>query len=71
MHRMPDQPALLSCGVSHGSVNTITFLGVIVVPAVMPVYARADIEFERGQGSYLFDSEGRQYLDFASGHFNK
>jgi len=33
----------------------------------MPVYARADIEFERGQGSYLFDSNGRRYLDFASG----
>jgi acetylornithine/N-succinyldiaminopimelate aminotransferase len=33
----------------------------------MPVYSRADIQFERGQGAYLFDSEGRQYLDFASG----
>jgi acetylornithine/N-succinyldiaminopimelate aminotransferase len=33
----------------------------------MPVYARADIQFERGQGSYLFDSDGRPYLDFASG----
>ena len=33
----------------------------------MPVYARADIQFERGQGSYLFDSDGRRYLDFASG----
>ena len=38
-----------------------------MIPAVMPVYARADIEFERGQGAYLFDSEGRRYLDFASG----
>jgi acetylornithine/N-succinyldiaminopimelate aminotransferase len=33
----------------------------------MPVYARADIQFERGQGAYLFDSDGRAYLDFASG----
>lgn len=33
----------------------------------MPVYARADIEFERGEGAYLFDSDGRRYLDFASG----
>src|SRR6201996_3252693 len=33
----------------------------------MPVYSRADIEFERGQGAYLFDSEGRRYLDYASG----
>ncbi len=33
----------------------------------MPVYSRADIQFERGQGCYLFDSEGRRYLDFTSG----
>ncbi len=33
----------------------------------MPVYSRADVQFVRGQGSYLFDSEGRRYLDFASG----
>ncbi len=33
----------------------------------MPVYSRADIQFERGEGAYLFDSEGRRYLDFASG----
>jgi acetylornithine/N-succinyldiaminopimelate aminotransferase len=33
----------------------------------MPVYSRADVRFERGQGAYLFDSEGRRYLDFASG----
>jgi acetylornithine/N-succinyldiaminopimelate aminotransferase len=38
-----------------------------MIPAVMPVYSRADIAFERGQGAYLFDSEGRRYLDFASG----
>jgi acetylornithine/N-succinyldiaminopimelate aminotransferase len=38
-----------------------------MIPAVMPVYSRADIQFERGQGAYLFDSEGRRYLDFASG----
>jgi acetylornithine/N-succinyldiaminopimelate aminotransferase len=38
-----------------------------MIPAVMPVYSRADIVFERGQGAYLFDSEGRRYLDFASG----
>ena len=33
----------------------------------MPVYSRADIQFERGEGAYLFDVEGRRYLDFASG----
>jgi acetylornithine/N-succinyldiaminopimelate aminotransferase len=33
----------------------------------MPTYARADIAFERGEGAYLFDTEGRKYLDFMSG----
>jgi acetylornithine/N-succinyldiaminopimelate aminotransferase len=38
-----------------------------VISAVMPTYARADVAFVRGEGSYVFDSEGRKYLDFASG----
>lgn len=38
-----------------------------MIPAVLPVYSRADIAFERGEGAYLFDSNGRRYLDFASG----
>jgi acetylornithine/N-succinyldiaminopimelate aminotransferase len=38
-----------------------------VIPAVLPTYAPADVAFERGEGVYLFDTEGRQYLDFASG----
>jgi acetylornithine/N-succinyldiaminopimelate aminotransferase len=33
----------------------------------MPTYARADVAFERGEGAYLFDTEGRRYLDFAAG----
>jgi len=33
----------------------------------MPVYSRADIQFERGEGAYLFDADNRRYLDFASG----
>ncbi|MCP5367582.1 MAG: aspartate aminotransferase family protein [Hyphomicrobiales bacterium] len=38
-----------------------------MIPAVMPTYARADVVFERGEGPYLFDTGGRQYLDFAAG----
>lgn len=38
-----------------------------MIPAVLPTYAHADVAFERGDGVYLFDTEGRQYLDFASG----
>jgi acetylornithine/N-succinyldiaminopimelate aminotransferase len=33
----------------------------------MPVYARAPVAFERGAGAYLFDEDGKPYLDFASG----
>jgi len=38
-----------------------------VIPVVMPVYNRADVVFERGEGAYLFDTAGRRYLDFAAG----
>jgi len=33
----------------------------------MPTYARIDIVFERGEGSYLFSTDGRRFLDFTSG----
>ncbi len=36
-------------------------------PALMPVYNRADICFERGEGAYLFDDKGQRYLDFVGG----
>lgn len=38
-----------------------------MISAVMPTYARADVAFERGEGAYLFDTDGRRYLDFACG----
>ena len=38
-----------------------------MITAVMPTYARADIAFERGEGAYLYASDGTRYLDFASG----
>lgn len=34
---------------------------------LMQTYRRADIVLERGEGIYLFDSDGRRYLDFMSG----
>ncbi len=38
-----------------------------MIPNVMPTYAKIDVAFERGEGAYLFDNDGRRYLDFASG----
>ena len=37
------------------------------IPPLMPVYARADIYFERGEGCYLWDDKGQRYLDFVGG----
>jgi predicted acetylornithine/succinylornithine family transaminase len=34
---------------------------------VMQTYARAPVEFVRGEGTRLWDSEGREYLDFLAG----
>ena len=34
---------------------------------VIPTYARQDVCFVRGSGSRLWDSEGKEYIDFASG----
>ena len=33
----------------------------------MPTYARAPVEFVRGEGARLWDAEGREYLDFFAG----
>ena len=33
----------------------------------MPTYGRADLAFERGEGPYLYATNGRRYLDFCGG----
>ena len=38
-----------------------------MVTAQMPTYARADVTFERGEGCYLIDQDGKRYLDFGAG----
>lgn len=35
--------------------------------AILPVYRRSNIEISRGEGVYLFASDGTRYLDFAAG----
>lgn len=34
---------------------------------VLPTYARYDVCFVKGEGSYLYDDAGKKYLDFSSG----
>ncbi|MCP1241932.1 acetylornithine/succinylornithine family transaminase [Acetobacter lambici] len=38
-----------------------------MIPPLMPTYKRADLAFERGEGSWLYASDGRRFLDFAAG----
>jgi len=34
---------------------------------LLPVFARADLAFERGEGAWLIGTDGERYLDFTSG----
>lgn len=34
---------------------------------LLPTYARSEFAFERGEGSWLYDTAGERYLDFAAG----
>ena len=36
--------------------------------ALLPTYAQYKIKIEKGSGSYIWDNNGKKYLDFYSGH---
>jgi len=38
-----------------------------MISALMPTYNRADLAFERGEGAWLYASDGRRFLDFGAG----
>ncbi|MBO6678066.1 aspartate aminotransferase family protein [Parvibaculum sp.] len=38
-----------------------------MITPVLPTYARADLEFEKGEGPYLVTANGERYLDFGAG----
>ena len=38
-----------------------------MISAVLPTYNRAPLAFDRGEGSWLIDTEGRRFLDLTSG----
>ncbi|MFG1477153.1 aspartate aminotransferase family protein [Xanthobacter sp. V4C-4] len=38
-----------------------------MITAVLPTYARIDLEFERGEGCWLVTTDGRRFLDFTAG----
>lgn len=37
------------------------------IAAVMPTYARTDVVFDRGEGAWLYATDGRRFLDFGAG----
>ena len=38
-----------------------------MISSLMPTYSRTDLAFERGEGAWLYVSDGRRFLDFGSG----
>ncbi|KPD13758.1 aspartate aminotransferase family protein [Phaeobacter sp. 11ANDIMAR09] len=38
-----------------------------MIPSVLPTYNRAPLEFIKGEGSWLFEADGRRFLDLGSG----
>ena len=38
-----------------------------MIENLMDTYKRYPISFSKGEGSWLYDSDGRKYLDFAAG----
>ena len=41
--------------------------GRVVTSHLLPTYARVDLAFERGEGSWLYATNGERYLDFTGG----
>ena len=39
----------------------------MTITPLMPVYGRCEVAPVRGEGCYLYDAEGREWLDMASG----
>lgn len=38
-----------------------------MISPILPTYARASVALERGEGAYVFATDGRRFLDFGSG----
>ena len=38
-----------------------------MIPSILPTYSRAPLKFVKGEGSWLFEADGRRFLDMGSG----
>jgi acetylornithine aminotransferase/acetylornithine/N-succinyldiaminopimelate aminotransferase len=67
----PPSPGYGAAGVQRSTSNfqrsTQTELRELFDKYVVPSYARFDLVLERGEGSYVWDVNGRRYLDFGGG----
>ena len=57
----PELPVARVTAVDHSATSSA------LSDAVLNTYKRAPGEFVRGEGVYLYDAEGKKYLDFVSG----
>jgi acetylornithine/N-succinyldiaminopimelate aminotransferase len=39
----------------------------IMIPSVLPTYSRAPLHFEKGEGTWLIEADGRRFLDLGAG----
>src|SRR6476620_10778874 len=60
---------MVRCAMYAHSVRNIQLIVMTnsAAPHLLPVFARADIGFERGEGCWLIATNGDRYLDFTSG----
>jgi acetylornithine/N-succinyldiaminopimelate aminotransferase len=42
-------------------------MSTLAASSLLPTYVRADVTFVRGEGSWLWDADGRRYLDLGAG----
>src|ERR1700751_5596565 len=53
--------------VEHYLIARVTVMTNSAASHLLPVFARADLAFERGEGAWLIATNGERYLDFTSG----
>ncbi len=54
-------------GARSGEADFGTEASILAEAPLLPVYARADVTFEQGDGVWLVADDGRRYLDFLAG----
>jgi acetylornithine/N-succinyldiaminopimelate aminotransferase len=63
----PQRAAFLRSGPSNPNGETDMNIATLPTHALMDITARPPVVFARGEGSYLWDSQGKRYLDFVQG----